>query len=303
MPIQFNCPHCGAQTDVAEQYAGQSGPCAACGETITVPPLSGTPGYSTSKKGSSLAIALVVMLVIAMGAFLFCGVGFWFFARTRSMVARMPVPTATVAAPADSRENLRQIGMAMLMYHEAHGTFPPAYVADKDGKPMYSWRVALLPYLEHQWLYDRYRLDEPWDSPQNRALAAMMPEVYRSPDDRGGGPTRTSYLMIVGPDTISDGPTAHSIEEIQDGSSGTILVAEAASSGVNWTEPRDLDAEKMRFRVNAGSGDCIQSNDPAAAHVLLCDGAVVRLAPSTDPKQVQAMTTIAGGEAVSEIPQ
>ena len=37
MPINFTCPHCGATTDVADQYAGQSGPCAHCGKTITVP--------------------------------------------------------------------------------------------------------------------------------------------------------------------------------------------------------------------------------------------------------------------------
>src|SRR5258708_26480762 len=37
MPISFTCPHCGRQTSVADQYAGQSGPCVGCGGLITIP--------------------------------------------------------------------------------------------------------------------------------------------------------------------------------------------------------------------------------------------------------------------------
>jgi len=37
MPIPFTCPHCGHPTTVDDQFAGQTGPCAACGQTITVP--------------------------------------------------------------------------------------------------------------------------------------------------------------------------------------------------------------------------------------------------------------------------
>jgi len=45
MPIPFTCPHCGLQTNVPEEYAGQSGPCARCGQTIAVPPLARPAGY------------------------------------------------------------------------------------------------------------------------------------------------------------------------------------------------------------------------------------------------------------------
>ena len=37
MPIVFTCPHCGLQTNVPEEYAGKSGPCAECGRQITIP--------------------------------------------------------------------------------------------------------------------------------------------------------------------------------------------------------------------------------------------------------------------------
>ena len=39
MPIHFTCPHCGLVTDVSDEYAGRTGPCAGCGRPISIPPL------------------------------------------------------------------------------------------------------------------------------------------------------------------------------------------------------------------------------------------------------------------------
>jgi hypothetical protein len=77
------------------------------------------------------------------------------------------------------RNNLKAIGLALYNYADAHGgTLPPAYVADAHGRPLYSWRVLILPYIEQRPLYDRFHLDEPWDSPNNRTLIASMPFTY-----------------------------------------------------------------------------------------------------------------------------
>jgi hypothetical protein len=142
MPIQFTCPHCGARTDVADEYAGQSGPCAACGETITVPPLAAAPGQFAPAKSSQTPIVLIIVLlvVVLVGGLLVCG-GAFFWLRARPMAVR-----GGTTAPCIN--NLKQIGLAMHNYHDAHGCFPPAYIPDENGKPMHSWRVLLLPYLE-----------------------------------------------------------------------------------------------------------------------------------------------------------
>jgi hypothetical protein len=71
--------------------------------------------------------------------------------------------------------NLKQIALALHNYHDTFGAFPPAYVADESGKPMHSWRVLILPFLESSPLYDKYRFDEPWDGPNNRQLLKHMP--------------------------------------------------------------------------------------------------------------------------------
>src|SRR5262249_3382628 len=84
-----------------------------------------------------------------------------------------------------SKNNLRQIGIAMNNCDAQSGQLPPGAIYSKDGKPLLSWRVALLPYLESgdPTLYGRFHLDEPWDSPHNIKLLNEMPAVYRAPTD------------------------------------------------------------------------------------------------------------------------
>jgi prepilin-type processing-associated H-X9-DG protein len=150
------------------------------------------------------------------------------------------------------------------------------------------------------WQYDQYNFHEPWDSPQNLALADMMADVYCCPEDWQGDYGETSYVMIVGPETISDGPTARKIVDFTDGTSCTIMVVEVANSGILWMEPRDLKAEDITFAINDGTPQGIRSEHGAVANVLFCDGAVYPLGDTTDPARIEAMTTIAGGEDVRE---
>src|SRR5690606_17767117 len=152
MPIEFKCPHCGHQTLVADQYACQSGPGAACGQTITVPAAAvaapaPTPPPRGSGSGWSLAVVLIVGAVVGL---LFCG----------GILVALLLPAVQSARETARRvqcaNNLKQIGLAMHNYMDVNGAFPPAYLADSDGKPMHSWRVLILPYMEHRSLYDRY---------------------------------------------------------------------------------------------------------------------------------------------------
>jgi hypothetical protein len=80
-----------------------------------------------------------------------------------------------------SMQNLHAIALAMMHYHDDYARFPPTVVSTKDGKPLHSWRVMLLPYLGQKRLFDQFRLDEPWDSPTNKPLLALMPPEYAPP--------------------------------------------------------------------------------------------------------------------------
>src|SRR5260370_37344826 len=80
-----------------------------------------------------------------------------------------------------SSNNLKQIGLAMHNYEGVYRTIPPSAICDKNGKPLLSWRVAILPYIEQDNLYRQFNLDEPWDSENNKKLIPLMPRTYASP--------------------------------------------------------------------------------------------------------------------------
>jgi len=198
--------------------------------------------------------------------------------------------------------NMKQISLAMMMYETDHGSFPPAYTVDEDGRPLHSWRVLILPYLDETGLYNQIALDEPWDSPNNRALADMMPAVYAcqaTPTD--AEMNQTSYAMIVGEKTISDGPNAVSSSDITDDMDTTIMIVEAAGCGLNWMEPVDLNADEISYQINDGSGNGIRSDHSGQVNVAFCDGSVQSLFIATDPEEIEAMSTRNGGETVYSV--
>lgn len=116
-----------------------------------------------------------------------------------------------------SLNNVKQIVLALLNYESTYGHFPPQAICAADGTPLLSWRVAILPFLEEQALYERFKLDEPWDSPHNKALLAEMPDVYHDPSSaRSSAEGNTDYLGVSGPAAIFDGsPNGVALVNIQ----------------------------------------------------------------------------------------
>ncbi len=146
-----------------------------------------------------------------------------------------------------SINNIKHIGLAMHNYAQVHKTFPPAYSVDKDGKPLLSWRVLILPYLEGEGsiLYKQFHLDEPWDSEHNKALIGRMPAVYLSPNSALAGQWKANYLTPRNERSIFPGKEAISFAKIRDGTSNTILTLEVPdSSAVVWTKPDDFQYDE-----------------------------------------------------------
>lgn len=195
------------------------------------------------------------------------------------------------------RNNLKQIGLALLNYHDVYGSFPPAIIRNEDGKPMHSWRVLILPYLEQTVFYNAYRFDEPWDSPHNRTLAQYVPDVYLCPADQPLRPAwRTNYVAIMGDETAWPTSGVRGRSEITDGLDETILVVEVAGSGIHWMEPRDLHVLQMTTLINPAAGQGISSRHPGGANILFADGTVRFLPDTIDVEAIAALRSVSGSE-------
>ncbi len=155
-----------------------------------------------------------------------------------------------------NRNRMKMISLAMLNYESARGHLPVgAYYM--QGKPLLSWRVHILPFLEgegSQSLYKQFHLDEPWDSPHNRTLIKKMPDAFAS-DPQSVGQGMTSFLAVFGDGTIFPPKRRLRLHEITDGTSNTISFVKASRAAATvWTRPDDLNFsdKKLLSKVIGG---------------------------------------------------
>jgi hypothetical protein len=170
-------------------------------------------------------------------------------------------------------KNMVMISTALTYYEHDHGSLPPAHTVDRQGRPLHSWRVLILPYLGQEELYSLIKLDEPWDSPSNRRLLHRMPEYYGYPSEADGDDrTETCCLAVVGPHE----PWGIKGRNLSDfGDPRTIMVIQIPTSDTPWMEPRDLTPEQaldaLRRRNDGGCG-----SDRSTAIEYLTIGGEVR---------------------------
>jgi prepilin-type processing-associated H-X9-DG protein len=284
MPIAYTCPNCGKQYSVADQYAGQTGPCAACGKPITVP-MTGA-GYAPvpAPSGGGAAGAVITVLAILAVMFLVCG--------GIAVALLLPAVQAarTAARRSQSSNNLMQIALALQNYHDTYNAFPPAVVTDANGNPLYSGRVLLLPYLEQYHIYDQWDKSQAWDSPANKALSDTKIMTFCDPGSTSGMQNRTDYLFATGTGTIFEGGQPMSMSDATDGTSNTLFAVEVKDSGIQWAEPKDLDLSQPTALP--------QGHYPGGNNAAYLDGHV-EFMRQLSPGDVRARATRGGGEPIN----
>ncbi len=220
-----------------------------------------------------------------------------------AMVAALFLPARSACREAARRatciNNLKLIGLALHNYRDQNGCFPPPYVADAEGKPLYSWRVLLLPYLEENPLYEQWHLDEPWDSPHNRPLAEHAIGVFRCPLAEFENQPLSSYLAVVGPGMAWEHGECLTFKDFTDAANATIMVVEVRDSQVHWAAPVDLDRATMSLMINAESRPSIGSHHPTLANVLFVDGSAMALPNDLPEDDLAALLTRGGGESIA----
>ncbi|MDY3560997.1 DUF1559 domain-containing protein [Gemmata sp. JC673] len=208
--------------------------------------------------------------------------------KVREAAARMKVSN-----------NLKMIGLALHNFHDSN-TWLPIHGTGASGtkltkatdKPLLSWRVALLPYIEQDALYKQFKLDEPWDSENNKKLIEKMPNIY-APVQKPGKPGYTNLQMVIGPKAMP--PLATTLVAITDGTSNTLAVVDAAEP-VIWTKPDDVMLPEKEFPKDLKKK--FGGQFKGGFQALFWDGSVRFIADTIDEKTLRALITPAGGEVI-----
>jgi prepilin-type processing-associated H-X9-DG protein len=323
---------CGQQFMTKSGNAGREAQCLECGKALTVPQPIPTAEeddlrvhwIGTPQSGRALAslilglFSLVFLFFVGIPAVVFGYLGLVDIRNSRGRIrgawmAMVGIVLGVLGSTALSfllilyvlgtiheharrdacQANLKRIALAMHGYHRVRNAFPASALKDKSGRPLLSWRVAILPYLgpEGQELYARFNLNEAWDGPNNHALVEMMPAVFACPGN--ASPTgKTPYFVVVGPRTIFTGGKRVKIAQIFDGTSNTILVGESDIS-VPWTAPDELTFDTTIPHSGLGSFHSDGFN------VAFADGSVRTLKNTIPAAMLRALLSRDGGEVVS----
>lgn len=195
----------------------------------------------------------------------------------------------------------------MQHYRDQFGSLPPAYTVDGQGNRLHSWRVLLLPFLEHQALYDRIRLDEPWDSPFNQQFhrQAEIQYYFLCPEirSRRNGYKKIAasdglcgYSVVVGGETPFPHEKSVKFDDITDGLSQTVLLVETMEPFC-WMDPNadvTFGAALDGINKRAGGVGSFHAGDKKSrggANIACADGAVKFVDDKIDAKVWQAMLT------------
>jgi len=320
MAFDFVCPFCHSRTRVEDRFAGQSGPCAECGKRVTLPsPASiGLPAknlqtsdttdqenpsigahersnadsYVSNRSKRGLGKTAIRLAVITSMMMIVFGIVGWLL-----------IPSAQRAVEERRRlgsiSNIQQIAKALNAYRQDYGSYPTPTVTSSSGKPLYSWRVLLLPYLGYKGLSSRFQLDQPWDSPSNSLLVREMPPLFTIVGNNMAlSLYESNYSFVVGPGTLFPTPFSDSVEEVFDEPSETILLVETKEGGLTWTQPGNLDNSNG---VGIGTRPVTDIGGNFANFVLVAtvDGNGITLNPQTPIATIQAMLSPDGGEFVA----
>jgi hypothetical protein len=210
------------------------------------------------KKGGGVNVGVIIAIIVGVVALLGCGgVAVVVFLITRVAEAGLRPAVERVreaSARVETHNNLKEVALGVMNYADRNNRFPPAAITEPNrpnGRRLLSWRVAILPYMQQDELYRRFKLDEPWDSPANRPLIQEMPRAFQSPGDPQPG--RTHFRVFVGgrnfdrPRALFEWDLQRSVGPagVPDGLTNTLMVVEAADA-VEWTKPDDFDYDPDR---------------------------------------------------------
>ncbi len=191
------------------------------------------------------------------------------------------------------KNHLKEITLAMHNYHDVNSHFPAEAIRDAEGRPLLSWRVAILPFIDKGKLYKEFHLNEPWDSPHNKRLIEQMPQEFQPGSAQLRYEGKTTILVPVGKGTIFGEKQGLAINDIPDGTANTIFIVDADRKyAVPWTKPEDLNVDGVDAK------DVLFGDRKTGFACATADGGAHLFGPKFNSGLLRAMLTRNGHEPI-----
>lgn len=224
------------------------------------------------------------------------------------IVAALILPSVQAAREAGQRgqcvNKIKQIIIAFHNYHDVYQGLPPLYTVDTDGKPLHSWRVLILPFMEQAALYDRIRLNEPWDSEYNKQFHNIIIDIYRcSANPLAAQKNGLCCYSVIAGEGLTPAKEARTqkgktLMQIADGTSNTLAIVEVKEPFC-WMDPTaDITLEELLKGINNKEGR-VGSFHPYGINFGMFDGSVRPLSNNTSKEVLKALGTCNGHETVT----
>lgn len=223
-----------------------------------------------------------------------------------------------------SKNNLKQIGLAMHNFHDTFRAFPSGTIPSKKLKPeeRQSWAVSLLPFLDQAPLYNQMKVDlresAEWDDERfEEANQTPIPAFMNPSNPKGfedGEPATLDYAGWAG--VGKDAPTEKckankkgifgydrktSMADITDGTSNTVMVSDiVADSRGPWAQGGPTNIRALTSKPYVKGEDGIGSPHTGGFHVLMADGSVRFVSENIDPDVLESLATRAGNEVIND---
>ncbi|MEJ7595686.1 MAG: DUF1559 domain-containing protein [Planctomycetaceae bacterium] len=238
--------------------------------------------------------------------FLVLGIVFFVMVVVVGVLVALLLPAVqqarTAARSTQSKNNLKQIGLAMHNYHDVYGMFPPGGIYTKKDEPYNAWMTSILPFVEQANLYNQIDFNQPWTASQNQHVFQtklfnfLNPNLGPEVSLVGGGFGASHY---AGNSQVLTKNGSIKIFDMVDGASNTILAGEVSGGFMAWGDP-----ENRRDPANGFGTAPNQFGGPAVGrggvNMLLADGSVRFISENITPETLKALASPAGNEQVGE---
>lgn len=186
------------------------------------------------------------------------------------------------ARKSTSKNNLKQIGLALHNYHDTWKCLPPGGIIREDDTAMNGWITMLMPFMEVSPEYARLDFDVPWNSLDNIVIFETPRLFFLNPsvEERF---TNTGYALThyLGNPNLFYRNSFVEFGQMKNGSAHTWMSGEIAGNFQPWAYPfnwRSLGTKLCdgpeSFGFPAWNG----------GHLLLADGSVSFFSNKTSPE-------------------